>query len=257
MLQNQKLASSSNCDLLGIIDKKIDPLVHKLENLSKLLTVAHVPYEAAISLSSQPAQLVDRTATTADTGNNTSTANCDCGSEEAVPSTQSHSSMSSEQFKVLQDMIGQVLFQVQSRNSSHGLVSPTATSVEEASSSLGGLPARPGNERMEDPTKCEEVPDLPNIIDELCRFASKKGTALFSEDAQLMIDGLDKILATLEPSADTAQATVHKLKRRKSPENDHPEGLETVRGVKRIRGLLNSAQCITVNQPGTKSNKIN
>ena len=241
MLQNQKLAFS-NCDLLGILDKKIDPLVHKLEDLSRLFTVVHDPHEAA-------------PATMSDTGDNISTANCDCASEEAVPSTQSHSSMSSEQIKVLQDMIGQVLVQVQPHNSSHGLLSPTATSVGEASSSLGGLPAPPGNERMKDSTTCEEVSDLSNTIDELCRFASKKGIALFSDDAQLMIDNLDKILATLEPNVDTAQAAVHNLKRTRSPETDQPEGLETGRSIKRIRGLLNSAQCITVNQPGRISDK--
>jgi hypothetical protein len=254
MLQNQKLASS-NCDLLEILDKKIDPLAHKLENLSRLLTVAHVSHEAVVSLSGQPAQSVDPTATTSDTGNNISPANRDCASEQVPVSAQSHSPISSEQFKVLQDMIGQVLAQVQSRNSSHGLVSPTATNVGENSSSLDLLQAPPGNEHLEDPATHAEVSEFAKIIDELCRFASKKGTALFSEDAQLMIESLDKILATIEATTDTAQAIVHNLKRTRSPEDDHSEGLETVRGVKRIRGLLKSAQCITVNQPGANFHK--
>ena len=256
MLQNQKLDSSSNCDLLGILDKKIDPIAHKLENLSRLLTVAQVLYEAVISLSSQPAQSVDPTATTADAGINISPANRNCASEQVLVSTRSHSPMSSEQFKVLQDMIGQVLAQVQSRNSSHGIVSSTATNVGENSLSLDLLQALPASEHLDDPATCAEISEFAKIIDGLCRFASKKGTALFSEDAQLIIESLDKILATFEPSADTAQATLHNLKRTRSSENEQTEGLETVRSVKRIRGLLNSAQCITVNQPGVVSQKI-
>ena len=249
MLENQKLASS-DCELLMILDKKIDPLAHKLENLSRLLTVAHVSHEAIVSLSSQPAQSVDPTATTSDNGNNIRPATFDCASEQAVPSMQSHSSMSSEQFKVLQDMIGQVLLQVQSCKSSHEPVSPTARNIGDASSSLGLLQPPPSKEHVDDPAIHAEVSEFARIIDELCRFASKKGTALFSEDAQLMIASLDKILATIEASTDTAKATVHNLNSTRSLETDYPEGLETGRSIKRIRGLLNSAQCITVNLPG-------
>jgi hypothetical protein len=99
----------------------------------------------------------------------------------------------------------------------------------------------------------EEASELLRALVELYRFTPKIGTALFSEDARLIIESLDKILEIVERASATSQLDhiSQKRKRSSSPcEDAKARQQQKIRAYKRIRGLLNSSQSISVNQPG-------
>lgn len=209
--------------------------------------------EIFTSPDSRPVESIEPSGTESVLGNNISTTNGDCAAEAAVLPKPSHSLMSSEQFTILQDMIQQVLVQVQPTQSSYSSVSATATSTTKASSSPHTrAPYR--HQGAEASAACVEASQFSKSIDELLRLP-QKGTALFSEHAQLMIRSLDGTLAATEPHTETEQSNLLNQKRKRVPEDDDFKEAQTVRSVKRIRGQLNSTQCIAVNQPGKISKK--
>ena len=161
----------------------------------------------------------------------------------------SHSAMNAEQFETLQAMIRQL--QTQFTESSEKLVSSLATSATKHSVNPQVCQVWDGDESQQASAAREEASELSKSIDQLCLFASKKGSALFSEDAQLIIKSLDKILAVVEHDNGTSRSAYSSQKRKRPAEDDEEsKQLQTVRSIKRIRGLLNSAQSVAVNQPG-------
>ena len=101
-------------------------------------------------------------------------------------------------------------------------------------------------------TSQEEAFQLSKSLNDLYQFASKTGTAFLSEDAQLMVKSIDKILEAVEQASTGSQLdhTSRKRRRSSSPHEDAGVRQQKVRVIKRIRGLLNSSQSMSVNQPG-------
>ena len=101
-------------------------------------------------------------------------------------------------------------------------------------------------------TSHEEASQLSTSLNDLYQFALKTRTAFLSEHAQLMIKSLDKILEAVERASSVSQLNHTSRKRRRSRSLDEDVGAkqQKVRAIKRIRGLLNSSQSMSVNQPG-------
>lgn len=101
-------------------------------------------------------------------------------------------------------------------------------------------------------TSHEEASQLSRSLNELYQFASKTGTAFLSEDAQMMVINIDKILEAVEQASTVSQLNHTGRKRRRSSSPYEGAGVrqQKVRAIKRIRGLLNSSQSMSVNQPG-------
>jgi hypothetical protein len=102
------------------------------------------------------------------------------------------------------------------------------------------------------PTSHEEASQLSRSLNELYRFALKTGATFCSEDVHLVIENLDQILDVVEQASRVSQLDHASRKRRRSSSPHKGTGArqQKVRAIKRIRGLLNSSQSISVNQPG-------
>lgn len=128
----------------------------------------------------------------------------------------------------------------------------TSLAIEAAksSSSPKGGGAHDEHESQREFVEAEETSDFAKSIEELYCFASKKGAAMFSEDAQIMIECLDEILGAVESHEEIRASVPGSRERKRLVECDESMTLQTMRSVKRIRGLLVSAHSIAVNQPG-------
>ncbi|KAK5093357.1 hypothetical protein LTR70_004729 [Exophiala xenobiotica] len=249
-LQNQAIARLSTFKRFDSLDEKSAQISNKLEGLSKLLvTVEERKKEAGSSIAVQTG-CPEPPRTEVDTSNH---ATHDSNGVSTVPSAfqSAHHAVSTEQFHTLQDMIRQLQTQV----AEFSQKSYTSLATEATKSSLSPKSdwAHDGHETRTESVEAEETSDFAKSIEELCRFASKKGTAMFSEDAQIMIECLDEILAAVE-SHEESHASVSGSRKRKRPaKGDESGNLQTMRSVKRVRGLLRSAQSIAVNQPGAQA----
>ncbi|SLM39701.1 Ankyrin repeat-containing domain [Lasallia pustulata] len=104
-------------------------------------------------------------------------------------------------------------------------------------------------------TSHEEASQLSRSLNELYQFASKTGTDFLSEDAQMMVISIDRILEAVEQASTVSQLNHTGRKRRRSSSPYEGAGVrqQKVRAIKRIRGLLNSSQSMSVNQPVSRS----
>ena len=97
-----------------------------------------------------------------------------------------------------------------------------------------------------------ESKDLAIHIESLSRFASGKGTVMLSQDAELIIKSLDKILEAFV-EADKVRTEIeqcHKRKRSDSPDvDDLVNHTQIERDIKRTRGMLATVQHFGINNP--------
>ena len=244
-MQNRVVDDSSACKRFDSLDKTTDRICDQLEALSRTLTATQESRKA-IDLSVVVAGDGNLPCNDVDISNKgIGTRSPDSITEVPVAPQPSHSAVNAEQFEILQAMIGQL--HAQFTESSEKLVSSLATSATKLSVNPQIYQVSDGYESQQ---ASVEASELSKSIDQLCLFASKKGSALFSEDAQLMIESLDKILAAVEHANGTPRPAHSSQKRKRPAEDEESKQLQTVRSIKRIRGLLNSAQSVAVNQPG-------
>jgi len=212
-----------------LLDKKSAQISDKLEGLSKLLvTVEERKKEAGSSTAVQPG-CDGFPHTEVDTSNHT-THDADCVSPVPSASQSAHHAVSTEQFHTLQDMIRQLQTQV----AEFSQKSYTSLATEATKSSLSPKSdwAHDGHETRTESVEAEEASDFAKSIEELCRFASKKGTAMFSEDAQTMIECLDDILGAVESHEEIHASFSESRKRKRPAKGDEPGKLQTMRSVK-------------------------
>lgn len=79
----------------------------------------------------------------------------------------------------------------------------------------------------------------------LCQLANEAEKTVFSEDAEAIIQDLEKMLAML----DRSDAGFDSTKTRRGDEDDEELG----RDMKRIKGFLYSSHCVEINEKGRSS----
>ena len=248
-LQNQVVDDSKASKRFDSLDRTTGRICDQLEVLSRALTATQGSRKA-IDSSVAVAGNSDLPCNDVEISRNEmGTQSPDPITEVAVDPQLSHSAVNAEQFETLKAMIRQL--QAQFTESSEKMASSLATGATKLSMDPQIYQVSDEYESQQGSTAREEASEVSKGIDQLYLFASKKGSALFSEDAQLMIESLDKILAVVEHANGTPRSA-HSSQKRKRPEEDSEESkqLQKVRSIKRFRGLLNSAQSVAVNQPG-------
>lgn len=164
--------------------------------------------------------------------------------------SHSRSGATMEQFETLKSMIRQLQQQI-TRQGEKLAADPIREMQTGHSKAVQTDQAVSNDISNEEADALAESDGLLKRIARFCRFTEKKGATLFSEDAQLIIDDLDKILG--DKVFDHSVSEARKRKRGENPgacEGLLEEQMDERLNVKRIRGFLASSQCVAINQPG-------
>ena len=98
----------------------------------------------------------------------------------------------------------------------------------------------------------EDEDDIRECLDRLCQLAKETEKTVVSEDAETIINDLQRLFDLLS-MAEMQSAKDSKGKRRRESfeSKTDDEVLQQRRGVKRMKSLLTSSQCIALNGKGT------
>ncbi len=114
------------------------------------------------------------------------------------------------------------------------------------------------NDRAQDKLPTEETEEeLRTSLERLCSLAAGKERTVFSREAQDIMDNIEHLLNVVSSMMEirNQKGSEKKRKRQETHCRDHDEpgdeDSQCKRGVKRMKGLLATSQCIAVNSNGT------